>query len=133
PEGMFAFGSTFYGVNADPGVKFAYHRLITNDWWDEYPPSPEYNRFEHVSVNPGGASEALWKQTHAYQYFAVIAYNVPAVKTRGSGVFLHVASSGPTAGCVSLPESDLLKVLTWLDPAANPRIVIATDANLAHY
>jgi hypothetical protein len=24
-----------YGVNSDPGVSFAYHHLVTNDWWNE--------------------------------------------------------------------------------------------------
>jgi len=133
PEGMFAFGPTIYGINANPGVKYPYHRLVSGDWWDEYPPSPEYNRFLHASTSPGGGSEALWKETNAYQYFAFIMYNVPAVRSRGSGVFLHVASSSPTAGCVSLPKADLIDVLTWLNPAAHPRIVIATDANLSSY
>jgi L,D-peptidoglycan transpeptidase YkuD (ErfK/YbiS/YcfS/YnhG family) len=133
PEGMFAFGPTMYGVNANPGVKYAYHNLVTDDWWNEEPGTSGYNTFEHVSTDPGGASEALWKETVDYQYFAFIEYNVPAVGNRGSGVFLHVATSNATAGCVSLPKADLVKVLTWLDPKDNPRIVISTDSNLHLY
>ncbi|MFG1674072.1 hypothetical protein [Micromonospora sp. NPDC049282] len=30
----------------------------------------------------------------------------------------------PTAGCVSLSHADLVGVLRWLDPAAQPRIVM---------
>jgi L,D-peptidoglycan transpeptidase YkuD (ErfK/YbiS/YcfS/YnhG family) len=41
---------------------------------------------------------------------------------RGSGIFLHVQTGGPTAGCVSLREDDLLPVLRWLRPDA--RILI---------
>jgi L,D-peptidoglycan transpeptidase YkuD (ErfK/YbiS/YcfS/YnhG family) len=133
PEGMFAFGSTMYGVNPDPGVKFAYHHLVTDDWWNELPGSAGYNTFEHVSTDPGGASEALWKETVDYQYFAFIEYNVPAVGDRGSGVFLHVQTKNATAGCVSIPKDDLIKVLTWLDPAKHPRIVISTNAELHNY
>jgi hypothetical protein len=41
---------------------------------------------------------------------------------RGSGIFLHVATHSPTAGCVSLPERDLLGVLRWMRPGV--RILI---------
>jgi L,D-peptidoglycan transpeptidase YkuD (ErfK/YbiS/YcfS/YnhG family) len=54
----------------------------------------------------------------------VIAYNTARVPGRGSAVFLHVGTGSATAGCVSLPKSELLKVLHWLRPADNPRIVI---------
>jgi L,D-peptidoglycan transpeptidase YkuD (ErfK/YbiS/YcfS/YnhG family) len=133
PIGVYGFGGTMYGINANPGVKFGYHRLVTDDWWNENSDSPAYNTFQHSTANPGGASEALWEQTVAYQYFAFIAYNVPAVAGRGSGIFLHVGTGRATAGCVSLAKSNLIKVLTWLDPAKHPRIVLSPDADLHRY
>jgi L,D-peptidoglycan transpeptidase YkuD (ErfK/YbiS/YcfS/YnhG family) len=30
----------------------------------------------------------------------------------------------PTAGCVTLPVGELLKVLRWLNPAASPQITM---------
>jgi L,D-peptidoglycan transpeptidase YkuD (ErfK/YbiS/YcfS/YnhG family) len=134
---MYSFGATMYGTDANPGVKYAWHQLATEDWWDENPGSTQYNNFVHGN-NPGGASEALWTIVPAYDYLAVITYNMPPnvakpVPGAGSGIFLHVATSGPTAGCVSLPKSELVQVLTWLDPAKNPRIVISTDADLDNY
>jgi L,D-peptidoglycan transpeptidase YkuD (ErfK/YbiS/YcfS/YnhG family) len=106
---------------------------VTNDWWDENPSSSAYNTFVHGS-DPGGASEALWQTLPAYNYFAVITFNMPNPKPGGgSGIFLHVATSGPTAGCVSLPTADLLSVLKWLKPSANPRIVISLDGDLANF
>jgi L,D-peptidoglycan transpeptidase YkuD (ErfK/YbiS/YcfS/YnhG family) len=133
PEGVYGFGATMYGVKTDPGVHYTWHHLVANDWWDESPSSPTYNMFVHGS-DPGGASEALWKTVPAYNYFAVIKFNMPdPVSGGGSGIFLHVATSGPTAGCVSLPTADLLKVLTWLNPAMNPRIAIALDGDLKNY
>ena len=69
-----------------------------------------------------------------YTYLAVIGYNMPARPGRGSGIFLHEVYPGyATAGCVSLPEADLLRVLRWLDPAASPRIVMAPRQVLARY
>jgi L,D-peptidoglycan transpeptidase YkuD (ErfK/YbiS/YcfS/YnhG family) len=133
PIGVFGFGATMYGVNSNPGVSYAFHHLVTNDWWNENPDSSGYNTFDHSTTNPGGGSEALWEQTTAYQYFAFITYNVPAVAGKGSGIFLHVSTNRPTAGCVSLPKADLLKVLAWLNPSDKPRIVLSPDGDLSRY
>ncbi|GIF78154.1 L,D-transpeptidase family protein [Asanoa siamensis] len=135
PTGVYSFGSTMYGVSPDPGLKYAYHRLVADDWWNENPDTPGYNSFFH-GADPGGFSEALWQEVPQYNYFAVINYNIPvrtATPARGSGIFLHVAGSGATAGCVSLTQANLLRVLEWLDPAAAPRIVLAPRANLGRY
>ncbi|WP_433537803.1 L,D-transpeptidase family protein [Micromonospora sp. CA-249363] len=135
PTGVYGIGSTMYGVHANPGVKYSYHRLVADDYWDENPSSPTYNSFVH-GTNPGGYSEALWQTVPQYNYFAVINYNIPvraATPARGSGIFLHVMGSGGTAGCVSLTQSDLLRVLEWLAPDASPRIVMAPSQNLGRY
>jgi L,D-peptidoglycan transpeptidase YkuD (ErfK/YbiS/YcfS/YnhG family) len=61
----------------------------------------------------------------SYYYGAVIDYNTDPVVSSppmGSAIFLHVSTGGSTAGCVSLPESELLEVLRWLDPAQQPQI-----------
>jgi L,D-peptidoglycan transpeptidase YkuD (ErfK/YbiS/YcfS/YnhG family) len=129
PTGTYRFGATVYGIAPNPGVAFAYHRLVCGDWWDEDPTSSAYNVFRHVAcgaVPPfRGASEALWRISPQYRYFAVIEYNAhPVVAGRGSAIFLHVSTGHATAGCVSLPERELLRVLRWLRPQAKPEIVI---------
>ena len=128
PTGTYRIGGTMYGIAPDPGVRFRYHRLVCGDWWDEDPSSRTYNTFRHFACGArpafGGSSEALWRITPQYRYFAVIEYNSPpAVPGRGSAIFLHVAA-GATAGCVSLPEARLVRLLRWLRPAAHPRIAI---------
>ena len=136
PTGVYPFGGTMYGIAANPGVRYAYHRLVADDYWNENPATPGYNSFAH-GPNPGGASEALWQVSPQYNHFVVINYNVPVVTAdppRGSGIFLHVMVLGrATAGCVSLAEADLLAVLRWLDPAASPRIVLAPRSALGRY
>jgi L,D-peptidoglycan transpeptidase YkuD (ErfK/YbiS/YcfS/YnhG family) len=132
PSGVYSFGTTMYGVKANPGVHYKYHVLVAGDYWNENSKSAGYNTFHH-GLNPGGPSEALWRIKPAYNYFAVINYNVPAVPKKGSGIFLHRGTGGPTAGCVSLGEAALLRVLRWLNPAASPRIVLATNAQLSRY
>jgi L,D-peptidoglycan transpeptidase YkuD (ErfK/YbiS/YcfS/YnhG family) len=135
PIGAFGFGPVTYGVGPDPGVRYRYHRLVCGDWWDEDPGSAAYNTFRHVACGTsppfGGGSEPLWQSPRAYRAFAVIAYNMhPVVAGRGSAIFLHADKGSPTSGCVSLPLSRLDRVLRWLDPAQQPRIVIGTRAGI---
>jgi L,D-peptidoglycan transpeptidase YkuD (ErfK/YbiS/YcfS/YnhG family) len=124
PTGTYSLGSTTYGIAANPGVHGTYHRLVCGDWWDEDARSPTYNTFRHVACGArpafGGGSEALWRISPQYRYFAVIGFNTRAVPGNGSAIFLHVSAGHPTAGCVSLPESQLVQVLRWLRPAARP-------------
>ncbi len=129
PTGMYPIGATMYGIDADPGVRYRYHRLVAGDYWNENSRSSGYNTFHH-GADPGGPSEALWQLYPAYRLFVEIQYNVPAVPGRGSAIFLHQQTGGPTAGCVSLAHDDLRNVMTWLDPAASPRIVLASDQGL---
>lgn len=126
PLGTFRIGPTVYGIAANPGVRLGYHRLVCGDWWDEDSRSPAYNTFRHVRCGRappfGGGSEALWRATVAYRYFAVVEYNAARVPGRGSGIFLHVDTGHPTDGCVSLPRADLVWTLRWLRPGATIRI-----------
>jgi L,D-peptidoglycan transpeptidase YkuD (ErfK/YbiS/YcfS/YnhG family) len=128
PTGTYRLGSTIYGIAEDPGTPGPYRRLTCGDWWDEDPSSPTYNRFRHVACGTrpsfGGSSEALWRISPQYRYFAVVEYNVrPTVPGRGSAIFVHVAA-GPTAGCVSLPEPQLVALLRWLRPTKRALIRI---------
>ena len=140
PIGVFGFGHTIYGAAGNPGgLHYRYHRLRCGDWWDEDPYSPLYNRFTHVrcgtSPGFGGDSEALWTETLAYPFFAVIDFNIGPIHrgsaAAGSGIFLHSWVSAATEGCVALPVPRLLAVLRWLRPAEHPVIEIGTDAELA--
>ena len=137
PTGTYGFGPVVYGLDPDPGVRYAYHRLVCGDWWDEDPASPTYDTFRHVPCGArpgfGGRSEALWRATVAYRRFAVVDYNPSAVPGRGSAIFVHVDTGRGTNGCVSLPAAELDVLLRWLRPGAAPRIAIGTTAALRAY
>jgi L,D-peptidoglycan transpeptidase YkuD (ErfK/YbiS/YcfS/YnhG family) len=124
-----------YGNEPNPGVTFRYRKLRCGDWWDEDSSSPTYNSFQHIScgVEPpfGDGSEGMWQQPKAYPFLAVVEYNTrPAVPGRGSGIFLHAQTGGPTIGCISLQKEQLRAVLRWLRPDAAPMIAIGTTARL---
>jgi L,D-peptidoglycan transpeptidase YkuD (ErfK/YbiS/YcfS/YnhG family) len=57
----------------------------------------------------------------------VIGFNYHhPVRGRGAGIFLHVNGKGATAGCVSVPEDAMRRILQWADPARGPHIAIGT-------
>ena len=139
PTGVYPLGSTIFGNEPNPGgLHEAYHHLVCGDWWDEDPYSVLYNRFVHVNCDSTPAfaewSEALWTETSAYPYFAVIDYNdnptISSSAAPGAGIFLHAWMGEPTEGCVALPIPDLLHILRWLQPADHPVIEIGTDAEI---
>jgi L,D-peptidoglycan transpeptidase YkuD (ErfK/YbiS/YcfS/YnhG family) len=121
PIGNYGFVYGF-GSKPNPGLGgFGWKKLVPGTCWAGT--QRRYNRWVHrTPCNP--ADENLWSNSGvAYRYAAVIDFNYKKpVYGRGSGIFLHVQKGRPTAGCVSLRESDLIAVLRWMRPGA--RIVI---------
>ncbi len=113
-------------------MHYPYRRLVAGDWWDEHVGSPTYNtwRYDTRRDPPFAAgSERLWQVLPAYDEAATIAYNTSTpVQGLGSGIFLHVGTGGPTAGCVSLAPANLVAVLRWLRPGAGPLVAMGVRA-----
>ncbi|MBA3364294.1 MAG: L,D-transpeptidase family protein [Actinobacteria bacterium] len=133
PIGTFPIGRTMYGNEPDPGVRFTYVRLRCGDWWVEDSSSTAYNTFQRVGCgrrpNFRTTTPDMSKESRAFPYLAVVDFNMrPTVPGRGSGIFLHAQTGGPTNGCISLRRADLVRVLRWLSPSAGPRITIGTRA-----
>ena len=130
PIGTFRIHATMYGNEPNPGVRFRYVRLRCGDWWVEDPRSPDYNTFQRVGCGRRPpfrvTTPDMSKDRRAYPYLAVVEFNMhPVVPGRGSGIFLHAQTGRPTNGCISLRRRDLVGVLRWLRPAAEPRIAIS--------
>jgi L,D-peptidoglycan transpeptidase YkuD (ErfK/YbiS/YcfS/YnhG family) len=123
PQGSYGFGFMF-GVNANPGVRFSWRHAYRTDYWDDDPASPRYNLWTDITRHGAGAAPEPMHNVPVYNYAAVIAYNTARVPGAGSAIFLHVGDGQATAGCVSLPQSALLKVIRWLAPASNPVITM---------
>ncbi|SFY29902.1 hypothetical protein OH786_17955 [Streptomyces atratus] len=51
----------------------------------------------------------------------------PLGQERGGGIWIHVDHGGPTQGCISLPLDRMRELLSTLDPAKNP-VVVMGDA-----
>jgi L,D-peptidoglycan transpeptidase YkuD (ErfK/YbiS/YcfS/YnhG family) len=82
------------------------------DGWCDDPGDEAYNR--PVRLPYLASHEALWRDDQVYDVIGVLDWNLdPVVKSRGSAIFFHVATSdyAATAGCVALAQDDLLAAL----------------------
>jgi L,D-peptidoglycan transpeptidase YkuD (ErfK/YbiS/YcfS/YnhG family) len=128
PIGSFALSRAF-GALANPGTGLTYHRTTSADWWISQA-GPLYNTMQTCSSGCGFAlgnpNEHLAAITPEYNYAVVIEYNTtaPIVQGAGSAFFLHVTDGAATAGCVAIPQANLVSIMQWLNPADSPRILI---------
>ena len=127
PSGSYGF-SFFFGIDADPGVRFPYRRITSPSLvWDDDPASANYNEWIDTRVANAGVRPEPMDNAPFYDYGAVIAYNEPRTPGLGSAIFLHVSNGGSTAGCVALPVDRLLQILRWLDPNLHPQVHMGVD------
>lgn len=134
PAGIYTFGKCF-GIKDDPGnVPLGYTKLTNEDYWDSNPESNTYNQWVKASDLPAGFNKSKYEHLitykGSYEYVASINYNVnPVVKGKGSAIFLHCIRNGSTAtaGCVAIPEADMLNALKMIDE--NTYIIICRSLN----
>jgi len=94
-----------------------------DDAWCEDPSSRHYN--QPIRLEPGSGGDRLTCDDALYDFIVEIDHNsAPRIAGRGSAVFLHLARAdfSPTAGCVSMTKSAMLRLLARLGPLT--RIVI---------
>lgn len=151
PAGTYAITSAF-GRKPNPGTTLPYVHVDRNDAWTYNPRVPgTYNLFQSAPVSwasYGRYVEHLWKLGPQYDYVAVLDYNeppgpvttdsrgirrasTPADTRAGGGIFLHVSKGEPTAGCISIREGAMRRIMDWLDAGKRPVIVIGKADALA--
>ena len=127
PSGSYRF-TFMFGVAKNPGVHFRYRRALRTSFWDDDSSSANYNLWVDSRRGYPGANPEQMHFVPNYRYGAVIGYNLSRTPGRGSAIFFHVTDGKATLGCVSLPQSRLLRVLRWLRPSLHPRIIMGTRA-----
>jgi L,D-peptidoglycan transpeptidase YkuD (ErfK/YbiS/YcfS/YnhG family) len=125
PKGAFRPRQLWWRADRHPRPRtFLPVRAIRpEDAWCEDPQSRHYN--QPVQLEPGRSGDRLTRDDHLYDFIVEIDHNSsPRVAGRGSAVFLHLAREnfGPTAGCVSMTKSAMLRLLARLGPET--RIII---------
>ena len=126
PSGAYRLNFVF-GVGPNPGFRFPYRRIHPYDYWDDDPASPRYNEWVDARrASPGANPEPM--DVSAYDDGVAIGYNTARTPGLGSAIFLHLNIGIATAGCVTLPQNELLPLLRWLNPARSPRISMGVAA-----
>jgi L,D-peptidoglycan transpeptidase YkuD (ErfK/YbiS/YcfS/YnhG family) len=130
PAGIFRLSSAFGYAPARSAawVKLPYLALSKQVEGIDDPNSRYYNKLvdrSKVAKIDWRSSEQMRRDDVLYKWGVVVEHNPAAVPGAGSCIFLHIwkSSSAPTAGCTAMPESDLVRLIRWLDPARNPILV----------
>lgn len=143
--------TTAFGLASNPGTRLRYFHVDQDDYMPGDPRDPRtYN-----VLQTSASSVRTWRTGTAtaerfgtypvqYRYGVMIDYNRPAASSvtwsgthreyvtsqpadvrLGYSIYLHINGRGATAGCLSLSQTDEVKVLHWLNPALHPRVVMA--------
>ena len=132
PIGVYGFTAAF-GARPDPGCAIPYTAVDDTHRWVDDPKSAYYNKFVSTRdvKQDWDSAEHLLAIGAAYNYALALDYNAECVPGEGSAVFLHCATSGPTGGCVAIPEAQMRTVLERIKPGA--RILIDTPEGVKGY
>ena len=139
PAGVYSFGMLF-GIQDNPGgLQREYKKVDEDDYWDGDRNSDTYNQHVRGSEMPdtwnAAASEHLIDYKYSYNYAAMVNYNVnPTIKGKGSAIFLHCTHPGSlySAGCVSIPESKMIRALRLINDQAYIVLVRSAEDLLAY-
>jgi L,D-peptidoglycan transpeptidase YkuD (ErfK/YbiS/YcfS/YnhG family) len=126
PSGIFPLEFTF-GYAPAINTKMPYRQATNQDIWVDDPNSMDYNRWVRRGETDAASFEELRRKDNLYKYGIVIGYNRnPVVKGHGSAIFVHLWKNRetPTSGCIAMAEENLQQILTWLDPAQKPVIML---------
>ncbi len=137
PAGIFPLGPAFGYAPAPSAswIKLHYVPLTQMTEGVDDPRSRYYNQLvdrSKVARVDWRSFEQMRRADDLYKWGICVAHNAAATPGAGSCIFVHIwkNSSTPTAGCTAMAEPDLVQLLRWLDPAAQPLLV---QMPRAHY
>lgn len=115
PRGAYSLGFAFGTSN--PGTALSFRQITNKSYWISNVNDSQYNTWQERESS-SGSDEHMASFPTQYQYGVVINYNTARTKGAGSGFFLHCSNGAPTAGCVSIPTSQMKTVLQKLHGGA---------------
>lgn len=131
PSGAFDIGTLFTYLPVI-NTELNYIQSNDSDKWIDDPQSDDYNKWIRGETD-AESFEVMKRDDVLYKYCVVIEYNTDSViKGAGSAIFMHLGNKkpGPTHGCVSLTETNMLNLLAWLDKTKKPMIIMGNKTVL---
>ena len=115
PRGIYSFGQAF-GVAGNPGTSRRWLQVNNNHYWVDDVHSAYYNKLVDASQTgiQWSSAEHLISYPTAYRYAIALNYNTACTPGAGSAIFLHCSTGGATAGCISVSQSDMFRILKML-------------------
>ena len=115
PTGIYSFGQAF-GVAGNPGTSRGWLQVNNNHYWVDDVNSPYYNKLVDASQTgiQWSSAEHLIGYPTAYKYAIAVNYNTACTPGAGSAIFLHCSTGGSTAGCISVSQSNMIRILQSL-------------------
>ena len=138
PAGLMPLTYAF-GKAENAGTKLRYLKLVENTECVDDVNSHHYNKIVNrlqVGIFDWKSSEKMAEITPEYDLGVFVAYNsYPAVKGRGSCIFLHIweTPGDATSGCTAMSRENLERIVAWLDPKKTPYLVQMPEAAYKHY
>lgn len=142
PAGVFDLGGAWgYAPTIQKAPSLSYVQVTSRDLWFEDAASPLYNQYLRIDHEPRTVEEkkAQMKQDdYAHSLKLFIAHNAyPRIQPgAGSSIFFHIWRNGgnsPTAGCTTMAEENLKRLIASVVPERRPLYVLLPDAEYAHY
>jgi L,D-peptidoglycan transpeptidase YkuD (ErfK/YbiS/YcfS/YnhG family) len=133
PAGIFSIGGAWGDAPAiRKHPKLPYRKVTPRDLWVEDSKSPHYNSHQilpHLPKSTWERKQQMKQNDHAHSLKLFIAHNPPpkAKPDAGSAIFFHIWRGGgskPTAGCTTMEEGNLKKLVAWVDPTKQPVYIL---------
>jgi D-alanyl-D-alanine dipeptidase len=130
PAGIFSLKQAF---GYEPfNVKYPYSVYKTTDHCVDDINSKFYNKIvdsKKVKIDYKSKEHMKFPKNY-YKYGIVVNHNhideAGAIKGAGSCIFMHIKNV-PTAGCTVMSESEMKKIIKWLNVNKNPLLVQGTE------
>lgn len=127
PAGIFRIPFAFGYAETAPNLKLNYRHVTETLMGIDDIHSAYYNQVvDTTEVKPDWTSrETMRREDGLYEWGAFIANNPQNIPGAGSCIFMHlwIGQDVGTAGCTAMAAEPLQRVLRWLDPAKEPRLV----------
>ena len=123
PAGVFALRNIFgYGYSSKSDLPYLHaskNLICVDDSKDRF-----YNRIIQAHGNEK-SFEYMKRKDNQYRYGVTVAHNETGIENRGSCIFLHIqkAEGAGTAGCTSMTEENLKKLIALLEKNKHPILV----------
>lgn len=126
PAGVFRLPLAF-GEAPAPTCKLRYVPINETLLAVDDPQSCFYNQIVDSAqvVKDWASTEFMQRADGLYRRGIVVAHNPANQPGAGSCIFMHLwrGEGQPTTGCTAMSEDSLERILAWLDPALEPRLV----------